>query len=192
MIRGYLPPSDGGTEQWVVGARQFGGYTDNIAAWGISFNPAVDSPQTISRLQDVWGRVTHQYEDLDVPGYRRKNQHQVRAYAYNAEGQVVGRRDYWGVGADRNWSQSGMVMPNRRYVVSNGQQWAEVTEGAPARTEVPEVEGVQALSGRGYAAGGGTTTAQSKGLRPHEPGDNYLDAHRYSRGMRSLRPVRIS
>ena len=56
----------------------------------------------------------------------------------------------------RAWTQSDLVMANRRYVTSNGQQWSEVTEGAPARNALPEVEGIQSLQGRGYAAGGGT------------------------------------
>jgi hypothetical protein len=165
VIRGYAAPASGGSAQWVIGARQFGGYTDDMAAWGLNFEQALDRGQTISRLEDVWGRVTHQYDYLDVPGYRRKNQHQVRAYAYNAEGQVIGRRDFWAVGAagrdGRDWQQTDMLMPNRRFVISNGQSWAEVTEGAPARNELPEVEALQSLTGRGYAAGGGSVAAQA-------------------------------
>jgi hypothetical protein len=165
VIRGYAAPASGGSAQWVIGARQFGGYTDDMAAWGLNFDQALDRGQTISRLEDVWGRVTHQYDYLDVPGYRRKNQHQVRAYAYNAEGQVIGRRDFWAVGAagpdGRAWQQTDMLMPNRRLVISNGQSWAEVTEGAPARNELPEVEALQSLTGRGYAAGGGSVAAQA-------------------------------
>jgi len=173
LIRGYSSPSSGGGEGWVIGARQTGAYNPNLADWGAFFTGDIfsgdkDAPQTVSRLEDVWGRVTHQYDYLDIPGYQRKNQHQVRAFAYNAEGQVVSRRDYWAVGGinsngQRSWQQaSAAALPNRRYVISNGQQWAELTQGAPARNEDPAVEGTQQLSGStAYSAGGGTTTAQA-------------------------------
>jgi phage tail protein X len=46
--------------------------------------------------------------------------------------------------------------------ISNGQQWAELTQGAPARNEDPAIDGTQQLSGSAAnSAGGGTTTAQA-------------------------------
>jgi hypothetical protein len=40
VIRGYAAPALGGSKQWVIGARQFGGYTDDMAAWGLNFDQA--------------------------------------------------------------------------------------------------------------------------------------------------------
>jgi hypothetical protein len=157
-IRGYAGTGGGWQEDWVVGNRFNGAYN---AGYRIPYSSNDDADTTVSRLFDAFGRVSHQYEYLDIPGTGRKNQHRVRGYAYNADGQVISRRDYSAIGADRNWAPE-TVMPERRFVISNGSQVAELTIGAPARNGDPAIEGLQQLAGSTpYRAGGGQVSVQS-------------------------------
>jgi len=156
-IRGYAGTGGGWQEDWVVGNRFNGAYN---AGYRIPYSSNDDADTTVSRLFDAFGRVSHQYEYLDIPGTQRKNQHRVRGYAYNADGQVISRKDYSAIGADRNWAPE-TVMPERRFVMSNGNQVAELTIGAPARNDDPAIEGLQQLAGSTpYRAGGGQVSVQ--------------------------------
>ncbi len=173
-IRGYAGTGGGWQEDWVVGNRVDGAYNadyrignprnDNQGSLLRRLLDALrfadDPDTTVSRLFDAFGRVSDQYEYLDIPGTGRKNQHRVRGYAYNADGQVISRKDYSAVGADRRWAPE-TVMPERRFVISNGNQVAELTIGAPARNDDPAIEGLQQLAGSTpYRAGGGQVSVQ--------------------------------
>lgn len=116
-------------------------------------------PTTNTLGYDGYGRLIQQSEDTEYDTYIPNR---IRAYTYNAEGQVLTRRHgTW----ENNAFKLGDADPNTgalpiyNFVYAAGQQLAQLSDGG--NTRLGSILSIGAVAGTGaYSAGGGMVTVQ--------------------------------